>query len=267
MKCKNCGGEIRLEDMYCTWCGSPNEEARRHAKAMQQYRQEFQETKQEVIERTGRHTGRAVRFATVAILLIAIAANFILQMNSYSLFRSLQESKLKKDASTYRDKMEAYLEAEDYCGFAAFCSNRNLPVYDDAFKDYYVIYRVASDYQRAVMDLMQLVDHGPYTNVDNLIKYSSEAVQSFYEDLDPEKYSYYDNYDTRFVQGNLKNMTDMMGVLCVGYLDMTTEEAQSLPDLSRGDRIILIEKGLKQYADSQYSDVQAGEAATASQEK
>ena len=21
MKCKNCGGEIRLEDMYCPYCG------------------------------------------------------------------------------------------------------------------------------------------------------------------------------------------------------------------------------------------------------
>lgn len=48
MKCKNCGGEVRLEDLHCPYCGSPNEEAMRHARDMQHYRKEFQQTSSQV---------------------------------------------------------------------------------------------------------------------------------------------------------------------------------------------------------------------------
>ena len=273
MKCKNCGGEIRLEDMYCPYCGSPNEEARRHALDMQHYRQEFQETREDVIERAGKHTGRAVRFAAVAILLLAITANIVLQMNSYTLQRIWQESRIKKDAPVYREKMEAWLEAEDYCGFASFCANHHLLFYDGPFRDYYVIYRMASNYRYAVMDIMRLINHGPYTDVDRLIESTSEGIQDFYEDLDPDKYPYYGNYDTAFVQGHIKKMTENMNALCMAYLDLTPEEAQSLPTLSRGSRIVLIEKGLARYAGEEEEpeagtkeNLTSGEAETAEPE-
>ena len=251
MKCKNCGGEIRLEDMYCPYCGSPNEEAHRHAVDMQKYRREFQQTKEDVIERAGTQSRRAVRFAAVAFLIVAIAVNVFLQMNSYALFRVWEDSVRKKNAPAYTAKIEEYLEAEDYLGFASFCSNKNLSMYDETFQKYYVPYRLASDYSYAVMELMQLTNHSRYSGVGHIVKYTSEAVQTFYEDMDPEKYTYYENYDSPFVQKHLENMTEEMEALCTAYLNMTQEEAKSLRSASRGKRVLLIERGLDQYAEEE----------------
>lgn len=247
MKCKNCGGEIRLENMYCPYCGSPNEEAHRHAADMEQYHQEFQKTRRDVIERAGTQSRRAMRFAAIAILIFLIGVNIALQLNSYSIYRAWEDSKHRQNASIYRARMEEYLEEEDYLGFASFCYNKRITVYNDTFKDYYIVYRMASNYQNAVMELMQLVNHSRYNDLDYLVKYTSQYIQTFYEDLDPEKYTYYENYDTPLVQEHSEKMAEAMNTLCMAYLNMTPEEARSLRNVSRGSRILLIEKGLEPY--------------------
>ncbi len=262
MKCKNCGGEIRLEDMYCPYCGSPNEEAQKHARDMQQYRQEFQKTKEDVIERAGRQTKRAVRFAAAALLLAAIGVNIFLQVSSYSLIRSIKQSGQKKNAPVYRARIEEYLEAEDYLGFSSYCSNLNLSMYDRPFEEYYVTYRVATAYRYAVTEIMQLINHSRYQGVDHSIKYTSEYLQDFYEALDPEKYSYNSNYNTLAAQEHLDKMTRSIEALCVAYLSMTPEEARSLGSISRGKRIILIEEGLRQYEEAGAQEEETAAAGT-----
>jgi len=259
MKCKNCGGEIRLEDMYCPYCGRPNEEAHRHAADMEHYRRDYQNTKQDVIERAGAQSRRAMRFAAIALLIVAIGANIILQMNSFSLIRALEDSRIKKNIPAYTAKMDKYLEEEDYLGFASFCYNKSLSVYDDPFKEYYIIYRVASNYRNAVMELMQLVNHSRYSDIEHLAKYTSQYVQTFYEDLEPEKYTYYENYDTPFVQEHIEKMTEAMDSLCEAYLSMTPEEAKSLRNISTGSRLLLIEKGLEPYMAEQAGESQTSD--------
>ena len=263
MKCKNCGGEIRLEDMYCPYCGSPNEESQKHARDMLQYRQDFQKTKEDVIERAGRQTKRAVRFAVAALLLVAIGVNIFLQASSYSVVRSIKQSGQKQNASVYKARIDEYLEAEDYLGFAFYCSNLNLSMYDRPFEEYYVTYRVATAYRYAVTEIMQLINHSRYMRVDHCIKYTSEYLQDFYEALDPEKYSYNSNYDTLVAQDHLDKMTRSIEALCVAYLSMTPEEARSLVSISRGKRIILIEEGLRQYEEAGAQEEETGAAGTA----
>ena len=259
MKCKNCGGEIRLEDMYCPYCGRPNEQAQRHAADMAQYRRDYQNTKQDVIERAGTQSRRATRFATIALLIVAIGVNIILQMNSYSFYQALEDSKVKKNMPAYKAKMEEYLEEEDYLGFSAFCYNKRVPIYEDSFKEYFIIYRVATNYRYAAMELMQLINHSRYSDLSHHLKNTSQYVQTFYEELEADKYTYYENYDTPFVQEHLENMADTMDSLCIAYLSMTPEEAHSLRNASGGSRLLLIEKGLEPYTaelagESQTSD-------------
>lgn len=259
MKCKNCGGEIRLEDMYCPYCGRPNEEAHRHAADMEHYRRDYQNTKQDVIERAGAQSRRAMRFTAIALLIVAIVVNIILQMNSFSLHRAIEDSRVKKNAPVYMEKMEEYLEAEDYLGFASFCSNKRLPVYDDSFKQYYVLYRTASNYRNAVLELMQLINHSRYSDINHHIKYTSQYVQTFYEDLNPDKYTYYENYDSPFVQEHIEKMTEAMSSLCIAYLNMTPEDAKSLRNISAGGRLLLIEKGLEPYMAEQAGESQTSD--------
>ena len=124
MKCKNCGGEIRLEDLYCPYCGSPNEESIKHARDMQHYQNEFRQTKEDVIDRADRQSRSAVRIAVTAFLLLAIGVNIFLQANSYSIHRMWEEMQAKGNEDQYRQRIESFLEEEDYVGLSAYCLPR-----------------------------------------------------------------------------------------------------------------------------------------------
>ena len=51
MKCKYCGGDVSLDDHFCQHCGRPVDQAQRHRMEMEQYETEFEETKQEALEK------------------------------------------------------------------------------------------------------------------------------------------------------------------------------------------------------------------------
>ena len=247
MKCKNCGGEIRLEDLKCPYCGSPNEEAHMHARDMQHYRRAFRQTQEDVVQRAGEQSRRAVRLAIVAFLIVGIAFNVFLQHNSYSFMRMHEQSKMKREVSLHRDQLEQYLEDQDYIGFASYYSNREITWSDELSDEYYPIYSISSRYRYAVEELMAVVFPGRYSDVDYKLKYVSDYLQDFYGNFEKDNILNYEEFNTPKVQQHLSQMADEMDALCVAYLYMTPEEAKSLRTLSRGKRALLIEQGLEHY--------------------
>ena len=248
MKCHNCGGEIQLEDLYCPYCGRPNEEAHMHARDMHHYKREFEQTQEAVAEKAGRQSRRAIRIAAVAILLLAIGLNILLQANSYSVQRYFERSANKRNASVYKQKIEEYLEEEDYVGFVSYCYANDLTLSDDLLEPVYPVYRIANSYKYAQQQIMMLICHNKYSDIDHLAKYTSDTICEYYEALDPDNYSYNDSYDTPEVQKHLANIERDMEALLVGYLSMTPEEAAEMPSASRSTRVMLIERGLEPYS-------------------
>lgn len=247
MKCKNCGGEVRLEDLYCPYCGSPNEEAIGHARDMQHYRNEFQQTKEDVIDRAGRQSRAAVRIALTAFLLLAIAANIFLQANSYSIHRMWKELQMKGNEDQLRQKIESYMAEEDYIGLSAYCGNIDLYSFRDLYDEYYPVVRAANQYRYVCEQIMKVINHGKYSDPENYTRYIGQYVQEFYESLEPEKYSYYDSYENPVIRQQIENMTEDLEAVYIAYLSMTPEEAESMRTISQGNRMILVEKGLEQY--------------------
>ena len=254
MKCKFCGGEIRLEDLVCPYCGQPNEEAQRHAQDMRRYQYEFQKTKADVTEKAGNASKRAVRIAAIAFLIVAIGANIALQANSYSIRYSIERKRAVKNASELQQKLDEYLDSEDYIGFVSYSQMKRISMSEQAYDDYYPVYRIAMNYKYAVQQLMRLVNHRKYDSVDRQIKYTTEYVQEFYETLDPEQYSYYDSYSSDFIQKHIANMTESLEAMFTAYLDMTPEEAHSMSTLSRAGQAALIERGAVQYEEAETNE-------------
>lgn len=251
MKCKNCGGEIRLEDLYCPYCGTANTQARQHAVDMKKYQADFQQTKQDVTQRAGRESRRAVRIAAIAFLLLAIAANIFIQANSFMLNSILEEHRLSKNTEQLLQEADRYLDEEDYIGFSSYYYKMRLGSYNKNYARYYPLYRVSQSYRYAAQQIMQLVNPRRYSNIAHITKYTSEYIQSFYESLDPDNYSYYEDYESEWTQRHIANMKESMEALLIAYLGMTSEEARSMPELSRGNRALLVERGLAQYEEQQ----------------
>ena len=45
MKCPHCGGQMGIEDNFCTHCGARNTQALQHQAEMEHYQQAFQATR------------------------------------------------------------------------------------------------------------------------------------------------------------------------------------------------------------------------------
>ena len=57
MKCKYCGGDVTLDDHFCPHCGRPVDQSQRHHQEMKQYETEFEETRQEALEKISVSSG------------------------------------------------------------------------------------------------------------------------------------------------------------------------------------------------------------------
>ena len=81
MKCKYCGGDVTLDDHFCPHCGRPVDQSQRHHQEMKQYETEFEETRQEALEKisvsSGGGTAVGIRLAAIIVLVIAIVTAFI----------------------------------------------------------------------------------------------------------------------------------------------------------------------------------------------
>ena len=247
MKCKNCGGEIRLEEMYCPYCGSPNIEAQQHARDMAHYQSEFEQTKEEVIDKAGRQSRLAVRITATALLLLAIAANIFIQSNSYEIGRMIRSLHSSQTKNEYEQRINSYLDAEDYLGFAAYWSNERIYSSDYLPDSYFGLYRVATNYRYACQEIMRLVNHDKYADMDLAAKHCASYVQEFYESLEP------DNYDMQKISSepafmqHIENMETSLEAMYITYFSMTPEEAKSMRELSQGNRTLLIERGTEKY--------------------
>lgn len=251
MKCKNCGGEVRLEEMYCPYCGSPNEEAVRHARDMQHYQNEFEKTRENVLSRAGRQSRTAVRIAVTAFLLLAIVANIFLQTNSYGVFSLWKGLTTKGKEEQYRQRIESFMADEDYMGLSAYCSSVNLYHFDDLYDEYYPVIRVANTYRYTCEQIMRVINHGRYSRPDQYMKYTSQYIQDFYDSMNPDNYSYNDSWQNPKIQEQIENIAGDMEAVFIAYLSMTPEEAKSMRTLSQGNRTILVERGFEKYMQEQ----------------
>lgn len=247
MKCKNCGGEVRLEDLYCPYCGSPNEEALKHARDMQHYQNEFQQTKEDVIERAGRQSRTAVRIAVTAVLLLSIAANIFIQTNSYAIHQMWKDLRSRGNEDLYRQRIEAFMAEEDYTGLSSYCRNIDLYTYRDLYDEYYPVVQAANTYRYTCEQIMRVINHGKYSSPELYMRYAAQYIQDFYESLDPDKYSYYDSWQNPEIQKQIDNIVEDMEAVLIAYLSMTPEEAKSMRTISQGNRTILVEKGFEKY--------------------
>ena len=88
MKCKYCGGDVTLNDHFCPHCGRPVDQAIRHQKEMREYETEFEETKQEAINKisvsSAGGTAVGIRLAMIVALTIAFIW-MLISLNSYDI--------------------------------------------------------------------------------------------------------------------------------------------------------------------------------------
>ena len=246
MKCKYCGGDVSLDDHFCQHCGRPVDQAQRHQMEMEQYETEFEETKQEALEKISVAGGGGfpvgIRLAIIGVLIAALVFMFA-NFDPYTVHERKEQRAAKKNYDAYIAQMEDYLENRDYATFSAFCRKHQLD-YNKDYRNYRTIINASMYYNSIYRALQELAfmtrdraDRGYY------VKELSKYVNNFYEGVGDDRYLDREE-DPERVREVTGEMEEDLKVLFERYLGLSKEEADSLRELTQSKRTVLIEQAL-----------------------
>lgn len=163
MKCKYCGYNISLEEEYCPHCGNKNEQAAKHIADMEQYKEDYEETKESVISKSTKINSRTARIAILA-LMVFIVAVMLIAIGNYRDFDKRYDNSRKqaaKKAEKYRGDISATLkemeEHRDYSAMNYFVLNHQLRSNDD-YNDYSRVFTAAISYNAIYNDILNIID-------------------------------------------------------------------------------------------------------------
>ena len=244
MRCKYCGGDIRLEDAYCSYCGKPNEHAARHAGEMAEFRADYARSKSRVEHTVRRFTGSSVRAVIIALLLIAIVLLLLLGGRAYSIRRAVIQARSERSAAACMAEMDALLAGEDFLGFSAYCEANYIDPYDNAFEPYAPAERAARSFSYLYTDILRAANPPEYYDTERLISTLTDDLGYFYSALDMEQYEYYEGADSEQNRAALAAMEERAALLLQSFCGLTAEEAAQMRYLSEARRAIALEEGL-----------------------
>lgn len=246
MKCKYCGGDVSLDDHFCQHCGRPVDQAQRHQMEMEQYEAEFEETKQEALEKISVASGGGfpvgIRLAIIGVLIAALVFMFA-NFDPYTVHERKEQRAAKRNYDAYIAQMEDYLDNRDYATFSAFCRKHQLE-YNKDYRNYRSIITASMYYNNIYRALQELAfvtkdkaDRGYY------LKELSKYINNFYEGVGDDRYLDREEDPDR-VQKVTGEMEADLKVLFERYLGLSREETDSLRGLTQSKRTVLIEQAL-----------------------
>lgn len=246
IKCENCGGSLSLEHKFCPHCGQENKQAAQHIQQMEAYKDQFEETREEVYRASRKMGEIVVRALILAGLLIAFVVLVFMNANAYSWQRQAGRREAEKHYAEYSAQIEAYLEAEDFLALKGYIEGKTIPEYDSPkYEPYVPIFRAVKNYGSMYYFMQDFVD-GTITadRQQRQLGYLADAMDYFYDNLNLEKYAYCQNIDEQKVLEVYDKLDEYTQVLLMGNFGFSKEEASQFRTMTSAKRRISLEEKL-----------------------
>ncbi len=242
MKCEQCGGSLKLEDVVCPYCEAVNPHAIQHIREMKRYKKEFEGTKEEVITTTRKYAGITTRVIIIAVLVILIVICGVLGGEAYSIRRKAIERQSVKHAEERKEVMEEYLEERQYYAFHVYCDENIIRSGTEGFEEYNCIFRMTSYYSYIYDSTMRVMRPYDGADVSGDIENISTCVNDFYKLYDDKTYAGIGDSEKNLEVA--KGVEEQIKALLVAYCGVSKEDADALSGMSDAQRALIIEEGM-----------------------
>lgn len=156
IKCKNCGSNLEMDENYCSYCGSINPHFVKQREVMEEYKEDYEETKVKIISKGKTMNSISVKIAVVCILLTLHVIVIALTMNSYQIYRVYEKMMINTNSDTHYAILEEYETDQDYIGFSAYYYSNDL-YYNDACESFDAVYSSVSAYATIYSEVFSLL--------------------------------------------------------------------------------------------------------------
>ena len=245
MKCPNCGGQMGLEDATCPYCNTPNAMAAKHQSDMAHFRQEYQRTQADVMEKTSFMQRHGSWLVVLSVLLVALIAGIILQANAWNIGYSIREKNVERGMAEDSLVMDSYLEAGDYGKFVGYYDANNISLdYDNPYQG---VRSAAHAYAALLQNISTINDRSNRTyspeHLSNTCNYAAENLNRIFS-LE-EQYSYNtDKYLPPDKRIYVEDIRDRASAIAKAYFGLTDEQIREIPNMSTKKLATLIEEGI-----------------------
>ena len=245
MKCRNCGGEVGLEERFCPYCGTPNEQAIRHFQDMADYQDRYTKTEAHVVGAAKRYAQIIPRVIVILLLLIVTVVMAVIAENAYAFPDRMRHRAAQKDAAGTVAVLEAYLAQQEYISLASYMEFNDIRTFDTAFEDYSDIRWAAQSYKDVMLRMESLFLHQDREKWANRsatddIRMLCQSLESFFETLERKSW----DSSEPVHQAHLDRMRDDVMDLLRVYLGIEGEEAEDFLALSTNRKAAFLEEVL-----------------------
>ncbi|MDD3338345.1 MAG: zinc ribbon domain-containing protein [Lachnospiraceae bacterium] len=235
MRCPSCGGDIRIQDKVCPYCGMPNQEFLKHQEAMQHYEKEFEKTKTDVYQETEKTKRFSGRVLVIAGLVVANVLALLLVFNSYNIVDMFRTSAINAKLSTYQSGMDKLLEDGDYVGVYEYYYANDL-YSADGLRNYSSVMDVAGDYVAVLRGINKMIiaeaDQKEKDEYDDPAEYVANNLESYFS---VSSASYFVD-EARMKEGHEEYVADMqeqIRQMTKTYCHITDEDWESFKFMSK----------------------------------
>jgi hypothetical protein len=242
MKCENCGGNLTLEDVVCPHCESVNQHAIQHIRDMKRYRKDYEGTKEGVYSVIKNYVGVTVRIVIIAVLIVLIFLCARQREDSFSIKLNSMRKEAEKNAEEHKAVIDDYLENGEFRALDYYLEVNVIGVSMPAYEDYKAVFNAISNYSFFYADIIGYMHPSGEKNLATYPTRLEEDIRQFYELFDEE------HYINIYIQPQHKEyilqMKDEMEALMITYCGLTEEEAEGIWEMSKAERMTLLEERL-----------------------
>ncbi|NLK98650.1 MAG: zinc ribbon domain-containing protein [Epulopiscium sp.] len=243
MKCVKCGSNLTIDDKFCSYCGSANVYAVQHRKDMQHFREDYYQTKRNVIERSGRKVSRIAKGTIIAGLVVLCFFILLASANAYRISDWVKRAELKKDTNIHKNNLDKLEADRDFFGLASYYQINELYLSDD-LREYETIanlsyyYLFIYDYTHQVLNSEKY----PYMSTEDLTEYIGDYIKMCYDGFEFDEYRQEQYSETHMAA--IQDLRDELETFIHVYLKVPKEDIEKFQQLSAGKIQLVIERSL-----------------------
>ena len=245
MKCPHCGGQMGIEDKFCTHCGARNTQAHQHQEEMEHYQKAFHATRRSVLEKTSflRKHGSWLVLLTIMLALLLVA--IILRAKAWDIGYDIRKRHVLVQQETHIKNLEQYLEAGDYGQFLGYYDAHDVNLTDHY--EYSVILDACRSYVALMEDIAILHDPDHYRFRESHRRSSCQDIARELIELYTAENNVWRDDDPALAEDKMvyvRDIRDRAARICKTYYGMSDEEIAQIADYSAVKLGEIIERGL-----------------------
>lgn len=246
MRCKNCGGELRIEDAFCPYCGTPNPDAAKHRKDMKDYRERFKKTESDVYKKTKKYSRLSIKVIIVSVLLVLVLIMLVLNTTHFAIATKIEKSQVTSQVDVHRKKLKEFEEKEQYLAFIEYYDVHSLYYASfDELGEFRSVEDVSFDYRSVLNDISNLLarEHLLYIDVSDSVNSLCDNVDKLYKDCVKDEYDTPEQWTPEHTKA-IENMKEEINLIIRAVCHFSEEDMETFEALSLGKKQVMIEEGL-----------------------